>query len=161
MREHLHPELQAARSFVFVDTGRRYTDCSDAVVELVGYDRSEILNMKIDDFSFDHSCVPPLFEKYVQERQQNGEFFLRHKSGTPVLIRYNSWVFDDGCHAATWEPSEEWEQLNLAALIETNGSKLRDKAKTALSAIQKRQSTSGADDRPDIRQRLRDAADAL
>jgi PAS domain S-box-containing protein len=161
MREHLHSEVQSARYVVFVDADRRYTDCSDGVIELLGYDRSELLDMKIDDLSFDTSCVPNLFEKYRQERLQNGEFLLRHKNGTPILIHYDSWVFEDGCHAAAWNPAEEWEQLYLAALIEINSDKLKDKARIAMSAIRKRQSTSGAGENPDILQRLRDADEAV
>jgi PAS domain S-box-containing protein len=161
MREHLHSEVQSARYVVFVDADRRYTDCSDGVIELLGYDRSELLDMKIDDLSFDTSCVPNLFEKYRQERLQNGEFLLRHKNGTPILIHYDSWVFEDGCHAAAWNPAEEWEQLYLAALIEINSDKLKDKARIAMTAIRKRQSTSGAGENPDILQRLRDADEAV
>ena len=161
MREHLHPEVQSARYAVFVDADRRYTDCSDGVIELLGYDRSELLSMKIDDLSFDTSRVPHLFEQYRRERLQNGEFLLRHKNGTPILIRYDSWVFEDGCHAAAWNPADEWEQLYLAALIETNSHKVKAKAKIAMTAIRKRQSTSSAGENPDLLQRLRDADEAV
>jgi hypothetical protein len=56
MREHLHPEL--AKYVVFVNSARRYTDCSDDVPKLVGYDRTELLNMKIDDLSYDSLSTP-------------------------------------------------------------------------------------------------------
>ena len=67
MRDHCHPELQAAKYVVFVNSGRRYTDCSDEVCRLVGYARSEILTLNIDDLSFDKISVSPLFEKYQRE----------------------------------------------------------------------------------------------
>lgn len=161
MREHLHPELQTAKYVVFVDASGCYTDCSDEVSELVGYNRSELLNLKIDDLSFDKSRVPPLFEKYKRERSQNGEYILQHKNGTPLLIRYYAWVFDDGCHAAAWQPAEEWEQLFFSALIETDPILLQDKINIALRAIQERQLTIGVTDGPDIRQKLSDASEAL
>jgi PAS domain-containing protein len=161
MREHRHPELQAAKYVVFVNSGRRYTDCSDDVCTLVGYARSEILTMTIADLSFDKISVSPLFEKYQREARQNGEFILRHKNGTPILIHYNAWVFDDGCHAAAWEPAEDWEQLYLAALLETHPSTLREKVNAALSAIQKHQQSGGVVETPNIRQKLADAREAL
>ena len=161
MREHFHPELQAARYVVFVDANRQYTDCSDDVTELVGYDRTQILNMRIDDLSYDKSDVPSLFEKYVREGQQNGEYILRHKNGAGVLIRYNSWVFDDGCHAAVWEPAEEWEQLFFAALTEADPTKVQDTVFIAQHAIHKRQFTIGIGEGAELRQKLRDADQIL
>ncbi len=161
MRDHRHPEVQAAKYAVFVNSGRRYTDCSDDVCKLVGYARSEILTLNIDDLSFDKISVSPLFEKYQREARQNGEFILRHKNGTPILVHYNAWVFDDGCHAAVWEPAEDWEQLYLAALLETHPSTLRDKANAALSAIQKRETSFGVAENPATRQKLSDAREAL
>jgi PAS domain S-box-containing protein len=161
VRGHLHPELQAAKYVVFVDDSGRYTDCSDEASELVGYNRTELLHLKIDDLSFDKSLVPLLFEKYKRDGIQKGEYILRRKNGAPLLIRYNAWVFDDGCHAAAWEPAEEWEQLFFSTLIETDPILLRDKIHAALHAIQKRQLTIDAVKSPDIRQKLSDASEAL
>ena len=161
MRDHFHPEIQAAKYVVFVNPGRRYTDCSDDVCKLVGYARSEMLAMNIDDLSFDKYSVSPLFEKYQREARQHGEFILRHKNGTPILIHYNAWVFDDGCHAAAWEPAEDWEQMYLAALLETHPNALREKVNAALSAIQTRETSSGVAETMDARQKLLDARQAL
>src|ERR1700685_527839 len=162
MRDHFHPELENAKFVVFIDATGCYTDCSDDVATLVGYDRSEILNKNIDDLSFDKVSMPPLFERYKRDRQQDGEYLLQHKEGTPILIRYNAWVFDDGCLAATWEPAEQWEQLYLAALIETHPDTLREKARLALDAIRKRQSTAtDGGESPETVQKLQDAGDAL
>ena len=161
MREHLHPELRGSKYFVFIDDSGCYTDCSDEVSTFIGYNRSELLHLKIEDLSFDKSRVPPLFERYKREGSQNGEFILRHKNGTPLLIRYNAWIFEDGCHAAAWEPAEEWEQLFFSALIETDPILLRDKINIALATIQKRQSTIHVMENPEIRQKLSDASEAL
>jgi PAS domain-containing protein len=160
MRNHQHPELQAEKYVVFVNASRRYTDCSDDVCELVGYDRSEILNKTIDDLSFEKSSVSPLFEKYVREGLQNGDYILRHKTGKPVLIKYRAWVFADNCHAAAWNPAEEWEQLYLDALLELKLDELRNKVNLALSAIRKFQLTVDGNDSK-VRQKLRDAESAL
>jgi PAS domain-containing protein len=160
MLNHQHPELQAERYVVFVDSTRRYLDCSEGVCELLGYDRSEILTKIIDDLSFDKTSVPPLFEKYVREGLQSGEYILRHKSGAPVLISYRAWVFADRCHAAAWNPAEEWEQLYLAALLELHLDELVRKVNLALSAIKKRHSSVNGSN-SGILQKLRDAESAL
>jgi PAS domain-containing protein len=161
MSHHSHPELHSERYVVFVNPARLYTDCSDEVCKLVGYDRDEILKMTIDDLSFDKAFVSPLFEKYRQEARQKGEYILRHKNGSPILIQYKAWVFEDGCHAAAWEPAEEWEQLYLAALLETRPIQLREKVKAALSLIQKRELSFKADENPQASQKVRDAREAL
>ena len=161
MLKHIHSELQSEKYVVFVDAARRYVDCSDEVCNLVGYTRTEILSKNIDDLTYNRSCVPPLFEKYLEEGLQNGEYILKHKDGRPIVIHYSAWVFADGCNAAAWKPAEEWEQFYLAALIETHPGKLRDKVNVALGAIHKRQLEFGDEERPQIRQKLRDASSAL
>jgi hypothetical protein len=114
----------------------------------------------IDNLSFDKSSVSPLFEKYVREGLQDGEYILRHKAGKPVLIKYRAWVFADGCHAAAWNPAEEWEQLYLDALLELKLGELRNKLNLALNAIRKRQLTVDGNDSK-LRQKLRNAESAL
>ncbi|HET6143423.1 MAG TPA: PAS domain-containing protein [Candidatus Acidoferrales bacterium] len=160
MNPHAHSELKDAKYVVFVDGSRRYIDCTADVTNLVGYERSELLKLKIDDLSFNAPCVSELFEKYRRYGHQNGEYILKHKDGTPVLVHYKAWVFDDGCHAAAWEPAEEWEQLYLASLLEENPIKLRNKANAAPSAI-RRHRRCAAGQRPELFQKLRAATEAL
>jgi len=160
MLEHQHPELESEKYVVFVDAARRYTDCSDAVCELLGYDRSEILNKTIDDLSFDRTSVFRLFEKYVQEGLQDGEYILKDKAGKPLLIKYRAWVFNDHCNAAAWSPAEEWEQLYLAALLELDLDALVHKINLALGAIKKRELSLNGH-YSEVRQKLRDANSAL
>jgi PAS domain-containing protein len=161
MREHHHTEIQSEKFVVFSNSVRRYTDCSDDVCELVGYARNEILAMSIDELSFDAVSVPHLFERYKLERQQNGDYILRHRNGTPVLIHYKAWIFEDGCHAAVWQPAEEWEQLYLCALIETHPARLRDKVNRALTSIRKLQSSFRRGESPELRRRLSDVSATL
>ena len=161
MREHAHSEIQAEEFVVFVDAIRRYTDCSDHVCKLVGYERAELLTKKIDELSFNKASVPTLYEKYVREGLQDGEFILRHKSGAPVLVQYRAWVFNDGCRAAAWNPAEQWQQLYLAALLETQPLELKNKVNAALSAVKNRQSKFQDGGNSEIFQKLCDASAAL
>jgi PAS domain-containing protein len=159
MRKHRHPELKNEKYVVFVDADRRYTDCSDDVCKLLGYKRWEILNKTIDDLSFDRTSVTPLFEKYVRDGLQDGEYILKHKTGKPVLIKYRSWVFADGCYAAAWSPAEKWEQLYLDTILELELDELMHKISVTLNAIKDRESSLENDS--EIHQKLHDAESVL
>ena len=162
MLSHAHPELKDALYVVFADSSRRYLDCSDGVFDLLGYSRPEMLRQTIDDVSYSNNDVPTLFAQYLKTGRQEGEFVLRRKDGAPVLIRYQAFVFDDGCKAAVWEPMSDWRQPYLAALLELDASKLRRKVEIALAAIeQARQSQNPAAQTPKARQEVADALSAL
>ena len=103
IRNHSHPELEN-HYVVFADSSRRYLDCTDEVCELLGYRRMDLMGMAIDDISYRPEKVSPLFEKFREQGEQQGEYVLRHKQGTPVRIRYHALAFPDGCMAAIWEP---------------------------------------------------------
>jgi CheY-like chemotaxis protein len=107
LRGHSHHQLQK-KYVVFANSSRRYLDCSDAVCELLGYARMELLDMSIDDISYDPEEVPALFRKYVQCGKLNGQFILKHKTGKPIIINYESHLFADGCMAAVWQPVQIW-----------------------------------------------------
>jgi PAS domain-containing protein len=155
--------VEGAELAVFADSSRRYLDCTDGVCRLLGYDRQEMLARTIDDVSFHAGEVSELFAEYLRRGEMNGEFVLRHKSGTPIPIRYQAFVFTDGCAAALWEPIKDWRELYLAALVEIDPAALKRRAELALQAVQQR-----ANELKNIpaapsseQQSLRDAASAL
>ena len=160
---HRHPEVEGAEFAVFTDLSRRYVDCTDGVCRLLGYDRQELLANTIDIVSFHAAEVSKLFAEYLQCGEMNGEFVLRHKTGTPIPIRYRAFVFTDGCTAAVWEPIKDWRELYLAALVEIDPAALKRSAELALQAVQQRtreiKSIPGAPSSE--QQSLRDAASAL
>jgi PAS domain-containing protein len=157
---HHHPELEGAEYVVFVDSSRRYRDCSDGVLRLLGCSRAEILEKTIDDISFHAKEVPKLFGLYQRQRKMEGEYILRHKSGMPIPICYRAYIFPDGCNAASWDPIKDWRQLYLSALVEVDKAKLRQRIETALAAVnQEMRGTGESRNRQD--QMLRDALSAL
>jgi PAS domain len=107
MLSHAHSELRGADYVVFADANRRYTDCSEPVCRLLGYSREELLKLTIDDVSYT-ADVSKRFEQFLRQGTQDGEFVLKHKNGSPIPIRYCSYVFKDGCHAAAWSPIKDW-----------------------------------------------------
>jgi PAS domain-containing protein len=163
---HSHPELEGAEYVVFADAARRYVDCTDSVCRLLGYERSEILVRTIDDLSFVAAEVPKLFAEYLQRGRMKGEYVLKHKTGTPIPIRFRAFVFGDGCAAATWELISDWRELYLAALVEIDPVKLKSRVEMAMQAVQQRmrEVKTGEIDLPNVRpeeQSLRDALSAL
>lgn len=42
-------------------------------------------------------------------------------------IHYQAFVFPDGCKAAIWEPTRDWREAYLAALLELDAAKLKRK----------------------------------
>jgi hypothetical protein len=81
------------------------------------------------------SQVPTLFAQYVEGGALEGEYVLQRKDRTPLPIRYQAFVFSDGCHAAVGEPVGGWKELYLGALLETDPSKQRAQIENALSAM--------------------------
>ena len=156
MMAHAHAELKDAKYVVFVDATRRYVDCSDGVYELLGYSREEMLEKRIEDISYDVSEVPKLFAQYVESGAQQGEYVLQRKDRTPLPIRYQAFVFSDGCHAAVWEPVQGWKEAYLAALLESDPGKQRTKIENALSAMREAEDVPAEEQR-----RMNDALSML
>jgi PAS domain S-box-containing protein len=105
IRGHAHSEFEG-QYVAFVDENRHYIDVTDGVCELLGYSRSELRGMRIDDLTAPDLAdqVTPLFDQYLEQKGLQGEFVLLAKNGERVPIRYSSRVFDDGCLVARWEP---------------------------------------------------------
>ena len=162
MLSHAHAELQGAEYVVFADVNRRYTDCSQAVCRLLGYSRDELLRMTIDDVSYS-ADVSKRFAQFLRQGAQDGEFVLRHQNGSPVPIHYQSFVFTDGCCAASWSPITDWREPYLAALLELDSAKLKERVEVALAAVQQqtRDLNASSTASPHERQALRDALTAL
>lgn len=160
MLSHAHFELSGAQYVVFVDSARRYVDCSDGVSLLLGYKRQELLQKSIDDISCQSGEVNRLFNRYLEAGGLVGEYVLMAKDRTPVLVHYKAFVFGDGCLAAIWDPIHDWRELYMAALLEVHPGKLREKAEIALAAIRSR-ALQTASQTAEERQAMQDAGSAL
>jgi PAS domain S-box-containing protein len=161
MLRHAHPELQGAGYVVFADSSRHYVDCSDSVCHLLGYSRDEMLQKTIDDVSHNPNETSTLFAQLLKTGRDQGEYVLKRMDGTPVLIRYRAFAFDDGCKAAVWEPIHDWRELYLAALVEFKPAKLKQKIEIALAAIERARHSQSAHSQTIEEQKASDAISAL
>jgi CheY-like chemotaxis protein len=143
LRSHNHPELQS-RYVLFVDDSRHCLDCSDAVCQLIGYRRADLLEKTIDDIAYHREESPALFDLGRQRGSPVGEFILKHRNGEPVPIRYRSWQFPDGCLAATWEPLTDWKELYRAALFELDPQALKLRVEVAFLSVHRRMRELGS-----------------
>lgn len=107
IRSHSHKELEG-RYVAFVDERRFYLDVTDGVCELLGYSRSELLGMRIDDVTAPsiYSKTTQLFQQYLADGLQQGDYVLRHRDGKEIPIDYIARVFPDGCMVARWTPKQ-------------------------------------------------------
>lgn len=93
--------------FVVADGNRNYTFVTDDVCELLGYDRANLLEMRIDNIVAGSTpATVPLFKQFVADGGQTGRIVLRHRSGNLITVNYWAKVEPDGCMIARWEPLE-------------------------------------------------------
>jgi PAS domain-containing protein len=90
---------------VVVDAARSYVFVSDGACRLLGYDRSQFLELRIDDVVIGSTkTTEPLFQQFVSEGQQRGRIDLRHRSGAVITVDYIAEVQADGYMMARWQP---------------------------------------------------------
>lgn len=137
LRSHSHPELKAD-CVVFLDSSRRFLDCSDSACQLLGYSRAELLDRSIEDIGYKSDEYLKLLEQLRKNKKLQGDYIVRHKSGRPLMVRYQSWIFDDGCIASVWNPVSDWRELYRIALLEFDPAKLKNRLELALLEIHRR-----------------------
>jgi CheY-like chemotaxis protein len=137
VRSHSHPELKG-NCIIGLDSSQRFVDCSDAVCELLGYGRAEMIDKVIEDISYKGEEPGKLWEEMQKNSKSQGDHIMRHKSGRPVFIRYQAWFFSDGCIGAVWTPVSDWRELYRAAMLELNPVKLKNRVELALLEIHRR-----------------------
>ena len=76
-----------ADAILVADADRRYRDANDAAAALLGYERDELLGLRIEDVvaSGPH-WTEAEFARYVAEGRWQGELELRRKDGTTVPV---------------------------------------------------------------------------
>ena len=79
-----------------VDLDRRYVEVSDDFCKLVGHQREELIGKRWDDLSApDTIDIPTVFNLFCQLEYMHGLWMLVARSGTRILVRYESWLRSD------------------------------------------------------------------
>ena len=76
-----------------VDGDRRYVEVSDSFCQLVGYRREELIGKRYDDLAAPGTNdIPSVFRLFVSQGYMQGLWVLVSRTGTRILVRYESWV---------------------------------------------------------------------
>jgi PAS domain S-box-containing protein len=111
--EEARPERRGVKSpyLVFADGNRRLVEATEDVCRLLGYERSELLRMKVEDITAPGTAqVPEFLAKFADEGFQEGSYVLKHRNGKQIPIHYRAKIFPDGAMAAEWFPAVLLEQ---------------------------------------------------
>jgi PAS domain S-box-containing protein len=75
---------------------RRYIEVSDSFCQLVGYRREELIGKRFDDLTAPGTNdIPTVFRLFVSLGYMHGLWMLVDRTGTKLLVRYESWVRRD------------------------------------------------------------------
>jgi PAS domain S-box-containing protein len=79
-----------------VDGDRRYVEVSDTFCQLLGYRREELIGKRFDDLTAPGTNdIPSVFRLFVSQGYMQGLWVLVSRTGTTILVRYESWVRSD------------------------------------------------------------------
>lgn len=87
-----------------VNKSRRYIEVSDSFCKLLGYTREELIGRKYDDFTAPRTNdIPVVLELFIATGYMHGLWVLVHRTGTKILVRYESWIRPDGTYQCCME----------------------------------------------------------
>ena len=104
MRSHGHPEVRSDY-YAYVDRERRYVLVSKPLCEVLGYDLEDLIGKHIEDITHASQPAAPktMFETYLRDGAMEGNYVLKHRSGTPVRIKFRATSLPDGCLVSEME----------------------------------------------------------
>lgn len=96
-RDGGEPEAIVAGEYrTVIDMDRRYVYVSDAFCRLVGYTREELIGKRYDALTApETNDLRTVFNLFCQLEYMHGLWMLVARSGTRILVRYESWVRPD------------------------------------------------------------------
>jgi PAS domain S-box-containing protein len=95
-KSHVDPQVRPDYSVV-VTTDRRYREVSESFCKLLGYRREELIGRKYDDFTAPMTNdVQVVLNLFLKTQYMHGIWILVHREGTKILVRYESWIREDG-----------------------------------------------------------------
>jgi PAS domain S-box-containing protein len=86
-------------AIAIADDEGRYVECNDAACRLLGYERPQLLSMRVTDLQT--PVAPPVsvqFQEYVRKGEEDGEFTFFHPDGQARIIEYKACRFAPGLH---------------------------------------------------------------
>jgi PAS domain S-box-containing protein len=79
-----------------VGSNRRFIEVSDSFCQLVGYRREELIGKRYDELTAPGTTdIATVFRLFVSLGYVHGLWMLVDRTGTTILVRYESWVRRD------------------------------------------------------------------
>ena len=78
--------------FTIIDDRRRVLEVNRATSALLGYDRSELLEMRIEELvlGMDSETIGSMWQEFIHSGDRRGELRLRRRDGTEVLVEFSA-----------------------------------------------------------------------
>lgn len=100
-----HPTIVGKDHFTLVDLDRRYVHVSEQFCKLVGYERETLIGMRYDELTApETNDIPMVFNLFCQLEYMHGLWMLVARNGTRILVRYESWLRQDGLIEGYMQP---------------------------------------------------------
>jgi PAS domain S-box-containing protein len=101
--------IQTIRTAVLIaDRSGLYVAANRAACALTGYSEDELMRKGLHDLTgqADERVAEPLWRAFIEQGEQRGEFTLRRKDGSAVVVRYEALSnVAPGLHASFLEPA--------------------------------------------------------
>ena len=102
-------------AMVVVDDAGHYLDANPAAAHLLGYDRDQLLQMRVTDIlGLSLEAVAAKFEDYIEERAQRGKFRFTHRDGRIRIVEFNAVEIEPGEHVTIMHDVTERERIQAA-----------------------------------------------
>lgn len=92
---------------LIADGSGRYAAVNDLACELTGYSEAELLRMSLPDLtgSIDPRAADVLWQAFIDQGEQRGEFTIRIQDGRTVVVHYHAVTeILSGLHASFLKP---------------------------------------------------------
>ena len=94
---------------IAADNTGRYVAANTRMSELTGYSRADLLRLQVKDITpaMRHDLAGNLWNRFIQNGTQTGEYVLLRKDGTPIGVQYAAYAsVAPGVHLSLVTPLE-------------------------------------------------------
>jgi PAS domain S-box-containing protein len=99
------PYLNVQPEYVaVVDSSRKFVEVSPAFCKLLGYRENELIGRPYDEFTVPGTNdIPTILQIFLKTGYMHGIWVFFHRSGTKILVRYETVVRPDGLYEGHME----------------------------------------------------------
>lgn len=130
---------KSSSATLLVDDSRHYVDCNQAACDLLGMEREEILQLRIEDLSPEEvrDQAPAMFQAFLEAGQQSGTYPLESPAGRKINCTYSASAnVVPGLHLSILIPVEKADpELDAPAVTDEEESLLSPRERQVLTLL--------------------------